>query len=119
MKKSLQERLVIYLKARPNEKVAKGKLEELAKQKMGVIGETVGRRLRVLAEASEMSKSLAEYTSSEHKRAKELLGDNKIMVEHRNKNHCWYWYQPVGPQIERRVIIENGVAKEVYEEVTQ
>lgn len=119
MKKlSLQARLVRYLQARPYHKVAKGRLEELAKQKMGVTGETVGRRLRVLHEASGMTRSLAEYTSSEHAKALELLSGGKINVEHRDKQHCWYWYEPPATQRVRAVKVIDGRAVEIYEEIT-
>lgn len=112
---SLQERLVKYLASHPSEWIAKGKLADLAREKMGVTGESVGRRLRVLAEVTGMSPLLVARTTPEHVRALELLQGATVEVEHREKNHAWYRF--VGPKrrVERRMVVEGGVAREVYQ----
>ncbi len=116
-KKSLQHRLVRYLSNRPFVKVAKGQLEVLAKQKGGYTGETVGRRLRILAEVSERGVTPNTPTTREQEKAVELLDGAKIKVEHRNKNHCFYWYEPSKTKVQRKIeYTENGV-REIVEEV--
>ena len=115
MKKSLQDRLANYLIARPFTKVAKGELEDRAKEKMGVTGETVGRRLRVLHEATNALEG--GQKSQEHAKAVKLAKGGKFLVEYRGKNHCWYWYQPPSEVVERRTVIVDGVAKEVYQSI--
>lgn len=115
-KLSLQERLVRYLRKNPYKKFAKGELCDLARDKMGVTGETVGRRLRVLAEVKGMNPLLASRTSQEHVKALELLDGGTIEVEHRDKNHCWYWYVPPLQKKVRKVKIVDGRAVE-YEEI--
>lgn len=115
---SLQERLVRYLSKHPNEWIAKGKLADLAREKMGVTGESVGRRCRVLAEVKDMSPLLASRTSPEHVRALELLQGATVEVEHREKNHAWYRYAPTTTRTERRVVMEGGMAREEFITVT-
>jgi hypothetical protein len=115
---SLQERLVKYFANHPGEWIAKGKLADLAREKMGVTGESVGRRLRVLAEVKGMSPLLASRTSPEHVRALELLQGGTVEVEHREKNHAWYRYNPPATRQVRRVVIEGGVAREIIETVS-
>lgn len=112
---SLQERLIKYLASHPNEWTAKGKLADLARAKMGVTGESVGWRLRVLAEVTGMSPLMASRTSPEHVRALELLRGATVEVEHREKNHAWYRYMQPSVRTERRVVVEGGVAREVYQ----
>ena len=48
--KSLKERLLKYLSARPNQWIAKGTLCDLARAAVNATGEHTGRRLRELAE---------------------------------------------------------------------
>lgn len=115
---SIQERLVRYLKNRPGVWVAKGTMEDLAREKAGVIGETVGRRLRILAEVTGWTKQLAERTSPEHVRALELLEGGVVEVEHREKNHAWYRYQPPANRVVRKVRFEGDRAIEYYETVS-
>lgn len=111
---SLQERLVHYLAKYPGQWTAKGHLADLAREKMGVTGESVGRRLRVLAEVKGMSPLLASRTSPEHVRALELLQGGTVEVERREKNHAWYRYNPPATRQVRRVVIEGGVAREEF-----
>lgn len=113
---SCQFRLARYLKARPFEKVAKGTLEDLARITMKTRGETVGRRLRILHEATS-GKEGAERKSLEHIEAFKLAEGGKFCVENRDKNHAWYWYEPPATRQVRRVEVVDGVAKEVYETV--
>lgn len=115
MKSGLQKRLVEYLRKYPNRRFAKGYLADLARAKMGVTGETVGRRLRVLAEVSQWGYRPTD--TPEHRTAHELLGDDKIMVEQIG-GHSHYWYEPSKKKTVRRVQIIDGVAHEIYEEVT-
>lgn len=111
---SLQERLVRYFEKRPGEKIAKAAIADLARDKMGVTGETVGRRLRVLVEASTMSAIVAERTSPEHVMARKLLAGSALMVEYREKRHSWYWLVPAGGvQTRREVVVVDGVAREI------
>ena len=117
MSKTLQERLAIYLKDRPYQKIAKGHLCDLARANMGVTGETVGRRLRAFAEASDLTNEECEEKGIEHVQAKELLAGGRIEVEHRDKNHCWYWYVPPATRQVRRVVLEDGRAREIIETI--
>lgn len=110
---SLQERLVRYLTAHPGEWFAKGTIADLAREKMGVTGESVGRRLRVLAEVNGMTPFVASRTSPEHVRALELLQGGTVEVEHREKRHAWYRYMPPKTRTIREIRIVDGVAKEV------
>ena len=112
---SLQERLVKYLANNPGKWIAKGKLADKAREKMGVTGESVGRRLRVLAEVTGMSPLLAARTSPEHVRAIELLQGAIVEVEHREKQHSWYRYVGAKTRTERRVVMEGGRAREVIQ----
>jgi hypothetical protein len=116
MKPTLQERLAKYLKARPGERIAKGLLEDLARQHMGYTAETVGRRLRVLHEATCVAE--ASTKTSEHDSAFRLAEGGKFLVEHRDKNHCFYWYEPAQSRVVREVKVVDGVAREVYTTVT-
>lgn len=113
MKHSCQYRLARYLMKRPFEKVAKGTLEDLAREHLGVTGETTGRRLRILHEATCVHE--AQQKSLEHAEAFMLSEGGKFMVEYGAKNACWYWYEPPATRQVRRVVIEGGVAKEVYQ----
>lgn len=106
MKKSLQERLSHYLIARPHQKIAKGFLADMARAKMGVTGETVGRRLRILAEVTDMHPASAP--TPEHRRAIELLAGGRVEVEHRGKQHCWYWYVPPAAGADRAGVWGEG-----------
>ena len=115
---SLQERLVKYLANHPGEWIAKGTIADKAREKMGVTGESVGRRLRVLAEVTGMSSLLAARTSPEHVRAIELLQGATVEVEHREKNHAWYRYVGAKTRTERTVVMEGGVVREVYTTVS-
>lgn len=114
---SCQFRLARYLKARPFEKVAKGTLEDLARITMKTRGETVGRRLRILHEATS-GRDGAERKSLEHIEAFKLAEGGRFCVENRDKNHAWYWYEPPATRQVRRVRMENGRAVEYYETVT-
>lgn len=117
-KLSLQERLAGFLKKNPGRWYAKGELADLAREKMGVTGESVGRRLRVLAEASDMHPFVAERTSPEHVRAKELQEGGMFLVQIREKKHAWYCYQPPKTQTKWVVKIVDGRAVGGYETVT-
>lgn len=116
MKDSAQYRLAKYLMKRPFEKVAKGTLEDLARQHLGVTGETCGRRLRILHEATCVHE--ARRKTAEHQEAFKLAEGGKFQVENRDKNHCWYWYEPPAIKTVREVVVEGGVAREVIRTVS-
>lgn len=111
---SLQERLVRYLEKNPGVRIAKAKIADLAREKMGVTGETVGRRLRVLVEVSDWPH--AQTDTPEHTRARELLAGAKIERELVN-GHAHYTYRPTATKTVRRVVVEGGVAKEIVETI--
>jgi hypothetical protein len=111
MSATLQARLAAYLKKRPGVKVAKGELEDKARALMGVTAETVGRRLRVLHEASCVTETVGK--TSEHMAAFKLAEGGRFMVEHRAKNHAFYWYEPPASRVVREVVVDGGVAREV------
>jgi hypothetical protein len=109
---SLQERLLRYLVKNNGIWIPKGEMADLAREKMGATGESVGRRLRVLAEVSDMTLFVASRTSPEHVRALELLQGGVVEVEHRERKHCWYRYVPPETKIVKEVIFEDGRAIE-------
>lgn len=114
---TLQERLARYLKARPGQRVAKGELEDKARATMGVTAETVGRRLRVLHEATNVRGAATK--SREHEGAFELAEGGRFLVEYGGKNHAFYSYQPPATRQVREVVVgDDGVAREVYTTVT-
>lgn len=115
---SLQERLIRYLKAQPHKRIAKGTLCDLAREKMGVTGESVGRRLRVFHEASHMTMEECEERGIEHKQAKELLEGGTLEVEYREQNHAFYYYVPPATRKVWRVRIEGDRAIGYYETIT-
>ena len=112
---SVQERLARYLIKNALQKIAKGALADLAREKMGVTGETVGRRLRILHEASFMS--IDECPSDEHIKALSLLEGGVVQVEYREKQHAWYWYEPPKTKMVRKVRIIGMTAHEYYETI--
>lgn len=89
---TLQQRIARYLKSRPGERVAKGEMEDKARAVMGVTAETVGRRLRVLHEATCVPETAGK--TSEHASAYKLAEGGRFMVEHRGKNHAFYYFEP-------------------------
>lgn len=111
---SLQERLVRYLAKNPDRQIAKATIADLAREKMGVTGETVGRRLRVLVEVSTWPHTLTD--TPEHTKARELLAGAKIERE-LIKGHAHYTYRPTATKTVRRVVVENGIAKEIVETI--
>lgn len=113
---SLQERLARYLKNHANVWFPKADLADLARAKTGATGESIGRRLRILAEASTMTMLIAQRTSAEHVRAIELLEGGMVVVERREKNHAHYKYIPPATRTVRRVEVVNGIAREIYEQ---
>lgn len=116
---SLQERLVRYFKNHPHQSIAKGTLCDLAREKMGVTGETVGRRLRVLAEVSDPETPEDLTKTEEHENAVKLLDGGKVSVHHEGiHNHAYYTYTPPATRRVRTVKIVDGVAKEIYEITT-
>jgi len=113
---SLQERLVRYFQNHPHQPIAKGTLCDLAREKMGVTGETVGRRLRVLAEVSTPENPEDLTKTDEHETAVKLLDGGKVTVTYDGRHtHAFYTYTPPAQRQVRRVRIENGRAVEYYE----
>jgi len=111
---TLQQRLARYLMARPHQKIAKGNLCDLARAKMGVTGESCGRRLRILAEVSQWGYRPTD--SPEHRTAHELLEGGKVEVT-QIEGHSHYWYVPPATRQVRRVVVEGGVAREIIETI--
>ena len=93
MKLTLKERLLRYLQARPGVYVASGELQRLTVERTSYTAQNAGRRLRELAE------------------------DGIIEVDYR-KGHAFYCWNPPKTRTVRRVVIENGVAREIIETVT-
>jgi hypothetical protein len=117
---SLQERLMRYFKNRPGEKVAKERLAEKAKEATGATGETVGRRLRILAAAGHLTIEECEEKAEadEYLRAKELLEGGLLMVEEVGPSrHAHYWYVPPTERRVRKVRFEGDRAIEYYETI--
>ncbi len=92
MKLTLKERLLRYLQARPGVRVASGELQRLTVERTSYTAQNAGRRLRELAEDSIIE---VTYTGG----------------------HAYYCFNPPATRRVRRVIIEGGVAKEIYETV--
>lgn len=112
---TLQERLAKYLMSRPNQRIAKGNLEDLAREKMGITAETVGRRLRVLHEVS--GDIPPDRPTSEHESAIRLLQGGKVQVEYGKKNHAHYYYVPPASKQVRRIEVRDGRAVEIIETI--
>ena len=112
----LQARLAALLKKYPGQRFAKGELEDKARAKMGVTAETVGRRLRVLHEATTVEEARAK--TPEHSSAHKLAEGGRFLVEYRGKNHSFYYYEPPATRQVRRLSIVGGKAIEVYETVS-
>jgi DNA-binding transcriptional ArsR family regulator len=93
MKLTLKQRLLRYLESRPGVKIASGELQRLTVERTSYSPANATRRLRELAE------------------------DGLIKVE-QVKGHSHYWYDPPATRQVRRVVIEGGVAREVYETVS-
>lgn len=115
MKPTLQARLVSYLQNNPHQRFAKDYLINLATSKMKVSAESVGRRLRVLAEVSKWGYRV-NVDSPEHESGHKLLAGGKLNAERIN-GYTHYTYQPPATRQVRRVVVEGGVAREVYETV--
>jgi hypothetical protein len=115
---SLQERLIRYFKARPRVRVAKGALCDLARQSMGVTGESVGRRLRVFHEASQLTMDECAEKGVEHEQAKELLEGGMLEVEYGAKHHCTYYYVSPATRQVREWKLVDGRMKEIIKTVS-
>lgn len=112
---SLQYRLARYLKNRPGERVFKGFLEELAKEKTGALGDTAGRRLRVLHEAT--CSPGAEAKTPEHVEAVRLAEGGKFRVEQIGKSNFYYYEPPATRQV-REYVMVDGRMKETIKTVS-
>jgi hypothetical protein len=108
---TLQQRLAAYLKQYPGERIAKGHLEDLARKHMGVTAETVGRRLRVLHEATCVIGAATK--TSEHESAFKLAEGGRFLVEYRGKNHSFYYYEPPKTKTVREWKMVDGRMKEI------
>lgn len=115
MKPTLQQRLVQFFEKNPGVQFAKADICRKAEQAMGVTGESVGRRLRVLHEVSEWPHTLSD--TPEHTSARELLGGAKIERELINGN-AHYTYTPPATKRIRRIKFEDGRAIEYWETIT-
>lgn len=114
---TLQERLVRYFRKHPGQRFAKSYLIDLAVAKMKVSPESVGRRLRVLAEVSEWGYR-PNIDSPEHETGAKLLDGGKLEAE-RIGGLVHYRYQPPRTRKYKRVEVIDGIAyeREVEEEV--
>jgi hypothetical protein len=92
-KQSLSDRLVAYFKARPGVKIASGDIQRLVTTKTSYTAANATRRLRELAE------------------------DDILQVDY-IKGHAHYRYAGSTTKTVRRVVIEDGVAREIVEEIT-
>ena len=90
---TLKERLLRYLQTRPGVRVSSAELQRLTEEKTSYTAQNAGRRLRELAE------------------------DGIITVDY-VRNHAFYTFTPPVTRQVRRVVVEGGVAREVYETVT-
>lgn len=113
---SLQARLIRYLKNNEGKKFAKGELADLARQKGGYTGETTGRRLRIMHEASTVGPNPQSPCYDEQLKALELLDGAVIQCERRNKNHCFYWCESgtVKKPQQAEIKVINGVPTAIY-----
>jgi hypothetical protein len=115
---SLQERLVRYFQNHPHQPIAKGTLCDLAREKMGVTGETVGRRLRVLAEVSNPETPDDLTKTDEHEQAVKLLDGGKITVTYDGPHtHAYYTYTPPTERKVWKVRFEGDRAIQYYETI--
>lgn len=113
---SLQERLVKYFQNHPGKAIAKGKLCDLAHAAMGVTGESVGRRLRVLAEVSDPESPEDLEKTEEHVSAVKLLAGGKVTVSYDGPHtHAFYTYHPPTERRVWKVRIEGDRAIGYYE----
>ena len=116
---SLQERLVRYFQKRPHQAIAKGFLCDLARDATRATGESVGRRLRVLAEVSDPETPDDLTKTDEHEQAVKLLAGGKITVTYDGPHtHAYYTYTPPTERLVRKVRIEGDRAIEYYEKVS-
>jgi hypothetical protein len=116
---SLQKRLVQYFEKRPNEPIAKGFLCDLARAATGCTGESVGRRLRVLAEVSDPKSPDDLYKTDEHEAAVKLLNGAKITPTYDGPHvHAYYTYTPPSTRRVRKIRIEGDRAIEYYETIS-
>ena len=99
-----------------HQRFAKDYLITLATAKMKVSAESVGRRLRVLAEVSQWGYR-PNVDSPEHESGHKLLAGGKLHAERIN-GYTHYTYQPPATKQVRRVVVEGGVAKEIIETVS-
>jgi len=113
--KTLQKRLVRYFEKHPHQRFAKSHIINVATAKMKVSPESVGRRLRVLAEVSEWGYR-PNVDSPEHESGHKLLDGGKLIAE-RIGGLVHYTYEPSKVKKVRRVVIEDGVAREIYETI--
>jgi hypothetical protein len=92
---SLQARLIKYLAKYPNQKFSKGALCDLARNSdLKATGEHTGRRLRYLESCYEVEGTSKDIPETQ--KARQLLKGAIVKVEHRERNHDWYWLEPKG-----------------------
>lgn len=114
MKQTLQERLVRYFEKHPGEEMLGAEICRKASEAMKVTGGSVERRLRILAEVGEWPLTIND--TPEHTRARELLAGGKV-TRRKINGLVHFTYTPPAVRQVRRVIVENGVAKEIIETI--
>ena len=92
-KLSLRQRLLNYFMERPGRRIASGDVQRLVTQKTKYSASNATRRLRELAEEGYLN---VEYV----------------------KNHSYYWYEPPATRQVRKVVVEDGIAREIISTVT-
>lgn len=91
-KPSLQKWLIDRFRQHPNEWIAKERIAESAKKHLNRTGETTGRRLRIMAEASQYGANPQSPCYQEQLKALERLDGAKIEVQ--GEKHSHYRYVP-------------------------
>lgn len=91
-RQSLKERILAYYQAHPGERIASGDIQRLVTTKTKYTAANATRRLRELAE------------------------DDILQVDY-VKGHAVYWWDAPATKTVRRVVVENGVAREIIETV--
>lgn len=115
-KPPLQKWIIERFRQHPNEWIAKERVAESAKKHLGRTGETVGRRLRIMAEASQYGANPQSPCYEEQLKALERLQGAKVEVKGQKK-HCHYRYLPTTRTIQD-IVVKDGVAYQVNREVS-
>lgn len=109
--------MVRYFERNPNTRFSKSHIINVATAKMKVSPESVGRRLRVLAEVSEWGYR-PNVDTPEHESGHKLLDGGKVIAE-RIGGYVHYTYQPPKTRKQRVVdFVGNKAVERWVEEPT-